>query len=95
MEDQINQTALNRYVAIINALTTRNIEPIITIYHSVLPWWLASDGGVLSSNFSQRYTRYASTIVPLFASLGVKYFLTFNEPSTFCEGESAVNSLVL
>ena len=83
-----DKAALDHYEKIILALRRRNIEPLVTLHHFVLPAWLSKKGGLESSEFADHFTHYAMTVVERLA-LGpaqVKWWMTFNEPMVLVTG---------
>jgi beta-glucosidase len=83
-----DENALAHYELMITAMRARGIEPIITLFHSDLPNWLYLKGGSLNKHFDKHFTAYAVAVVSRLAAppANVKYWLTFNEPTTYAEG---------
>jgi beta-glucosidase len=79
---------MEHYEKIILAMRARGIEPIVTLYHTVLPIWVAEEGGVMGKNYPQMFAEYASHVVGRLSTgeTHVKYWLTLNEPTTYAEG---------
>jgi beta-glucosidase len=82
-----NEEALDHYEKIILALRARGLEPVVTIWHTALPLWVAEDGGVLAPHFIDDFSDYAAKVVERFShgQTNVRYFLTLNEPTTYAE----------
>lgn len=82
---KINQKAIDHYNTLINALLANNITPVVTLYHWDLPQSLQDAyGGFLNTErFTQDFLYFAETAFSLFGDR-VKYWLTFNEPSSYC-----------
>lgn len=58
-----------------------NIEPIVTMYHFDLPWYLETKGGWGNRETIDRFESYCNV---LFNEYGkdIKYWLTINEQNT-------------
>ena len=85
ISDEVNRKGLLYYNALINELDENGIEPVVTMYHWDLPQALQQeDGGWLNESTTAHFAEYARL---LYGNLGdrVKKWVTFNEPSTFCE----------
>ena len=82
-----DEDALDHYEKIILDLRARGLEPVVTIWHTALPEWVASEGGVLSPHFINDFSDYAAKVVARFykGQTHVRYFLTLNEPTTYAE----------
>ena len=81
----INNKGIKHYSNIIDALLEANIEPFITLYHWDLPQSIydITNGGWINSSIIGYFERYSNVIFDNFNDR-VKYWLTFNEPWTFC-----------
>ena len=85
----VNQAGIAHYNDLINALLDANIEPYVTLYHWDLPTAYSSyvhgaGGDWLNSSYIvPLFTHYADVAFGAFGDR-VKYWLTFNEPLTFC-----------
>jgi beta-glucosidase len=89
-----NEAAMQHYEKIIADMRAHGIEPIITLYHNVLPVWVSDAGGVSGSTFPQVFAEYAAHVVGRLSqgTSHVKYWLTLNEPTTYAEGSYTSNS---
>jgi beta-glucosidase len=83
-----DEAALAHYEAMIVAMRARGLEPVITLFHSDLPNWLYLRGGSLYRHFDREFTNYALQVVSRLSAppASVRYWLTFNEPTTYAEG---------
>jgi len=86
---QWNEEAFEHYEQILLAMRARGLEPVVTIWHTTLPTWVAQGGGVLSPTFIKDYSDYATKVVERFAhgNTQVHYWLTVNEPTTYAESD--------
>ena len=88
-DGSINQAGINHYNDLINALLAANVEPYVTLYHWDLPTAYSSyvhgaGGDWLNSSYIvPKFVHYADVVFGAFGDR-VKYWLTFNEPLTFC-----------
>jgi len=83
-EEPINPLGIDHYNEVIDTLISAGIQPFVTLYHWDLPSDLETNyGGWTNASISDFYTLYAQTV---FAAFGdrVKFWLTFNEPLSFC-----------
>lgn len=74
--------ALAAYEKMIVAMRARGLEPVVTLYHFVLPAWLADNGGLLDPDFPDRFAAYTEYVVKRLAAppANVKLWMTINEP---------------
>ncbi|CAG9131153.1 unnamed protein product [Plutella xylostella] len=80
----ISEDGRRYYDDLINGLLESGIEPIPTIYHWDIPQRLQNLGGWTNPLVSDWFAEYARVVFSLFADR-VKYWVTINEPSVFCE----------
>lgn len=79
----VNQSGLDFYQKLINALIDAKIEPIVTLYHWDLPQALQDKfGGWESRQTVDAFQAYCQTVFKTFGSQ-VKYWVTFNEQNVF------------
>jgi beta-glucosidase len=83
-----DEEALNHYEKMIQSLRKRNIEPMVTLHHFVLPNWLAKKGGLESEDFSDHFTAYALKVIEKlsWSEAKVRWWITFNEPIVLVTG---------
>ena len=80
-EGQWDWQAVEQYRRIFRALKRRGIEPMICLNHFTLPAWFAEKGGWSSPDAARYYGRYARFVATTIgAPLGIRWWLTFNEP---------------
>ena len=79
IEDKPNEEGLKFYEKIIDKLISKGIEPIVTICHDEVPYYIceAYDGWA-SRKTIDYYVKYAVTLIKRFNNK-VKYWITFNE----------------
>ncbi|XP_050504819.1 myrosinase 1-like isoform X1 [Diabrotica virgifera virgifera] len=81
--DEVNQKGIDYYKNLIKELKDNNIEPLVTLYHWDLPQFLQDLGGFFSSSLEVWFAEYARICFEAFGK-DVKYWVTFNEPSSIC-----------
>ncbi|MGC9133324.1 MAG: family 1 glycosylhydrolase [Nanopusillaceae archaeon] len=79
-KDKINYKNLKRYMIFTKKLIDNNIEPFITLWHYVNPLWFFNLGGWENEENIYYFIDFSETIINNFSSIGVKYFISFNEP---------------
>ncbi|TPX53656.1 hypothetical protein SeMB42_g00665 [Synchytrium endobioticum] len=80
-----NEEGIQYYDSLINALSSNGIEPVVTLYHWDIPQHLQDAyGGWSSSRVVADYLAFAKLAFTRFADR-VTHWITFNEPSLFCE----------
>lgn len=79
----INENGIEYYNKIINKLLEMNIEPMVTMYHWDHPQQLQNFGGFINDTIVNYFKAYANLLFERFGDR-VKYWITFNEPFTFC-----------
>ena len=82
---KINEIGLKFYSDLVDELIKADIEPLCTLYHWDLPMWVYEMGGWESAESINCFVEYAKTVVDALSDR-VKYFITFNEPSSFIDG---------
>lgn len=79
VEEVPNEEGLAYYDEVINELLKHNIEPMITICHDELPYFLCTEyDGWSSRKVIDYYVKFANTLYDRYGDR-VKYWLTFNE----------------
>lgn len=79
----INEKGIEYYNRIIDKLIELNVEPMVTIFHHVLPQKLEILGGFTNSIIVKYFEAYANLLFERFGDR-VKYWITLNEPSLYC-----------
>ena len=78
-ETEPNQAGLDFYRRVFEACREQGIEPLVTLSHYELPYYLAKHyGGWANPKLIDFYCHYARTVMTEFKGL-VRYWLTFNE----------------
>lgn len=77
-----NQGALDHYVAVIDALLRRGIEPVVTLHHFTNPAWFARRGGWTRGDSVGLFVRYVERVAAALANR-VRFWLTINEPTVY------------
>jgi beta-glucosidase len=76
----IDQGALAYYDDLIDAITEKGMQPVVTLIHFNYPKWLEDECGWESPLAVDYYLRYADLVVSRYGDR-VKYWITFNEPN--------------
>ncbi|BFI73882.1 beta-galactosidase [Nanoarchaeota archaeon] len=79
-KDRIKYSNLQRYAVFTKKLIENGIEPFITLWHYVNPIWFFNIGGWEFKENIEYFINFAETIINNFSKIGVKYFISFNEP---------------
>ncbi|PVU71212.1 hypothetical protein DDW05_01670 [Candidatus Nanobsidianus stetteri] len=79
-KNKIDYSSMKRYVEFTDKLIKNNIEPFITLWHYVNPLWFYNLGGWENKENIEYFIDYSYFIIDTFSKLGVKYFISFNEP---------------
>lgn len=80
-DDSVNQTGLNFYLQLLDALNARGIKAFVTLYHWDLPQYLQDNGGWLNRTTAYKFAEYADIVSRAFGDKVYSY-ATLNEP--FC-----------
>ena len=93
IEDKPNPQGISFYRDVFNELKKYNIEPLVTISHYEMPYYLAKEyDGWYNRKTIECYIRYCKTIFEEYKDL-VRYWLTFNEINvTSLEGSGYVGA---
>ncbi len=75
----VNEAGLDHYRRLVDALRSRDIEPVVTLYHWDLPQALQDEGGWTNRDTAKRFEEYAHIVA---GALGdrVQRWITLNEP---------------
>ncbi|KAL0342332.1 UNVERIFIED_CONTAM: Oleuropein beta-glucosidase [Sesamum calycinum] len=88
----INREGIDYYNAVINTVIEYGLEPYVTIFHFDLPSALQEEyGGFLSKKILPDFREYAELCFWEFGDR-VKYWITINEPSSYCVNGYAAGS---
>jgi len=75
-----DQTALDTYRRMLEAMRSGGIEPLVTLHHFTNPAWLADRGGWSNLEVVPRFGQYADRLARTLGDL-VSWWVTINEPS--------------
>ncbi|HIQ01683.1 MAG TPA: glycoside hydrolase family 1 protein [Anaerolineales bacterium] len=79
-EGRFDDSALDRYRAMLQALRERGIEPMVTLHHFTNPLWLAEMGGWENPRAIPLFDRYAARVVEALGEF-CDLWCTINEPN--------------
>jgi beta-glucosidase len=79
-EGQFSESELQHYIDVLQALRTRQIEPIVTLHHFTNPIWFSASGGWLNKQAVARFIRYCDVVTKALGPY-VRYWITINEPT--------------
>jgi beta-glucosidase len=75
-----NEQAFQLFDRYIDALLKEGIEPMVTLYHFVHPYWFDQMGGWVNGKNIRYFVRYCKEVFKRFGHK-VHYFCTINEPT--------------
>ncbi len=81
-EGKFSDKELRHYAAVIQALRSRGIEPVVTLHHFTNPQWFSRQGGWENKRAVALFARYCDVVVRALAGQ-VHYWITINEPTIF------------
>ncbi len=81
-EGQWDIQAINHYKNYINELISREIEPILTIWHWTMPNWFTEKGGFENKANIKYFERFSAKITEELAE-NIKYIIILNEPNVY------------
>uniref|UniRef100_A0A2A4JCQ8 Uncharacterized protein n=1 Tax=Heliothis virescens TaxID=7102 RepID=A0A2A4JCQ8_HELVI len=81
--DKINQYGIEYYSDLIDELISKNITPMVTIYHWDLPYNLQKLGGWVNPSIVEWFLDYAKFLFERYGEK-VKYWITINDPKEIC-----------
>lgn len=85
-ETEPNRAGLDFYRAVFEECRKYGIEPLVTLSHYELPYYLAKEyGGWTNRKLIELFLRYCETVFTEYKGL-VRYWLTFNEINTLIMG---------
>ncbi len=92
IEEEPNEAGLKFYEDLFTELRKNNIEPIVTLSHFEIPYYLAEHfGGFKDKKVIDYFVRYAKTVMERYQHL-VKYWLTFNEINNQADGQHPLHT---
>ncbi len=77
--DTFDESAIEIYRGILEALRKRNLEPVCVLHHVTLPRWFAAQFGWHHSDAPARFQAYADRIIAEFAPL-CRWWIPVREP---------------
>jgi len=80
---KINQSGLDFYNKLVDALLSENIIPLITLHHWDLPQVLQDDGGWASRSTAEAFVEFTDIVTRRLGDRVVNW-VTHNEPSVLC-----------
>lgn len=88
-----NEAGLAFYDSVFDECKKHNMEPLVTLCHYEIPWWLVTKyHGFLDRKAIDHFMQYAETVMTRYKDK-VKYWLTFNEINIVCMGEGGIGNL--
>jgi len=81
-EGFFDQTALDHYAALIQDLTSHNIEPMITLHHFSHPGWFEAKGGFAKRRNIKYFVRFCKKVFGEFSDC-IRLWCTINEIGPF------------
>jgi beta-glucosidase len=81
-EGRWDDTAVERYRAMLIDLHHRHITPVVTLHHFTEPLWFADQGGFARVDNIRFFTRYVAYIVEALYDL-CDFWITINEPNVY------------
>ncbi len=78
-DEEPNEAGLAFYDAVFDECAKYGIQPLVTLCHYEIPWWIVKDyGGFSNRKVIDLFVKYAKTCFERYKDK-VKYWLTFNE----------------
>ncbi|XP_008559244.1 myrosinase 1 [Microplitis demolitor] len=81
--NRVNAEGIKHYNDVINEMISKNITPVVTLYHWDLPKELNDLGGWTNPLIVDWFVDYARVVFQAFGDR-VKYWMTVNEPTVYC-----------
>lgn len=78
-EGVFDEAAIEHYRKVLRALKQRGMTPFVTLWHFMLPVWLAEKGGLESTDFPKYFKRYSEKIAQTLGE-DIPFWITLNEP---------------
>ncbi len=92
-DEEPNEAGLAFYDAVFDECAKYGIQPLVTLCHYEIPWWIVKDyGGFSNRKVIDLFVKYAKTCFERYKDK-VKYWLTFNEINIPCMGEGGIGNL--
>jgi beta-glucosidase len=74
--------AIEHYKKYVAELKSRDIEPIVTLFHFTLPTWFVALGGFEKHSNVQYFVRFADKVIRELG-INVRFIITVNEPEVY------------
>jgi beta-glucosidase len=84
-EGIFDDTQLDHYVRMTDAVRAAGITPMLTLHHFTLPQWFAARGGWLAPDAADRFGRFCERVVQRLGDR-VTWWCTLNEPGNVAVG---------
>jgi beta-glucosidase len=80
-QGQWDETAIDRYRALLVGLRDRGIEPLVTLHHTSNPQWFSEQGGWENKDLAiHKFSQYVKKVVGALGDL-TDFWCTINEPN--------------
>lgn len=77
-----DETAIEHYRQVLQALKKRGIMPVLTLWHWTMPEWFTQKGGFEKRSNLAHFDRYVQKVLAEFGS-ELQYIVTLNEPTVY------------
>lgn len=84
-EGSFDSEALRHYRAVVAAVRSHGMEPMVTLHHFTIPRWFAAKGGFLSPEAPILFERYCRAVATAMEDM-VDWYCTINEPGVLAMG---------
>jgi beta-glucosidase len=84
-EGVFDTEALRHYRAVVAAVRSHGMEPMVTLHHFTIPRWFAAKGGFMSREAPALFERYCRAVVTAMEDM-VDWYCTINEPGVLAMG---------
>jgi beta-glucosidase len=78
---EVSRAALDHYRRMVDAAVELGLEPVVTLHHFTVPWWLYRDGSWRAPDAVERFARFVDASLAVVVEPGVRYVCTINEPN--------------
>lgn len=78
-DQRVEQRGLDHYDRVVDALLSRGVRPVVTLFHWDLPQWLQDRGGWADRDTAARFAQYAAVTAERLGDR-VQMWATLNEP---------------
>ena len=81
-EGRFDEKEIEHYRALLRALHSRGLTPMVNLWHFTLPMWFSMRGGFLHADAPDRFARYCRFVVERLGG-EAELWLTHNEPMVY------------